>query len=56
MQDGNLKPYRKSEPIPEVNNEPVKIVVADNLLEVVLNSGKNGLLLQKPPFLFSLTD
>ncbi|KAG6500670.1 protein disulfide-isomerase-like [Zingiber officinale] len=42
--DGNLKPYRKSEPIPEVNTEPVKIVVADNLQEVVLNSGKNVLL------------
>ncbi|XP_042418683.1 protein disulfide-isomerase-like [Zingiber officinale] len=42
--DGNLKPYRKSEPIPEVNNEPVKIVVADNLHEVVFNSGKNVLL------------
>lgn len=42
MQDGNLKPYRKSEPIPEVNNEPVKIVVADTLQEVVFGSGKNG--------------
>lgn len=42
--DGNLKPYRKSEPIPEVNNEPVKIVVADTLQEVVFGSGKNVLL------------
>ncbi|RZS02199.1 hypothetical protein BHM03_00032195 [Ensete ventricosum] len=40
--DGNLKPYRKSEPIPEGNNEPVKIVVADTLQEVVFGSGKNG--------------
>ncbi|WOL18529.1 protein disulfide-isomerase-like [Canna indica] len=42
--NGNLKPHRKSEPTPEVNNEPVKIVVADSLQEVVLDSGKNVLL------------
>ncbi|CAA0827910.1 Protein disulfide isomerase-like 1-2 [Striga hermonthica] len=36
--------YKKSEPIPEVNNEPVKVVVADNLQDVVFNSGKNVLL------------
>ncbi|ONK57628.1 uncharacterized protein A4U43_C09F2450 [Asparagus officinalis] len=42
-QEGRLKPFRKSEPIPEVNNEPVKVVVADNLHDVV-NSGKNVLL------------
>ncbi|KAF6152824.1 hypothetical protein GIB67_004653 [Kingdonia uniflora] len=41
--DGNVKPYKKSEPIPEVNNEPVKIIVADTL-EDLLNSGKNVLL------------
>ncbi|ONK77432.1 uncharacterized protein A4U43_C02F6470 [Asparagus officinalis] len=41
--EGSLKPFRKSEPIPEVNNEPVKVVVADNLHDVV-NSGKNVLL------------
>ncbi|XP_020242363.1 protein disulfide-isomerase-like isoform X2 [Asparagus officinalis] len=40
--EGSLKPFRKSEPIPEVNNEPVKVVVADNLHDVV-NSGKNVL-------------
>ncbi|PIA47457.1 hypothetical protein AQUCO_01400244v1 [Aquilegia coerulea] len=39
--DGNVKPYKKSEPIPEVNNEPVKVVVADSLQEIVFNSGKN---------------
>ncbi|KAK9270589.1 hypothetical protein L1049_026170 [Liquidambar formosana] len=42
--DGNILPFRKSEPIPEVNNEPVKVVVADSLQDVVFNSGKNVLL------------
>ncbi|XP_077224275.1 protein disulfide-isomerase-like [Tasmannia lanceolata] len=42
--DGSLMPFTKSEPIPEVNIEPVKIVVADNLHDVVFNSGKNVLL------------
>ncbi|KAJ8762887.1 hypothetical protein K2173_023016 [Erythroxylum novogranatense] len=39
--DGKLSPYKKSEPIPEVNDEPVKVVVADSLQEFVFNSGKN---------------
>ncbi|KAJ9673596.1 hypothetical protein PVL29_023264 [Vitis rotundifolia] len=43
-QDGKVLPYKKSEPIPEVNNEPVKVVVADTLQEIVFNSGKNVLL------------
>ncbi|XP_027331944.1 protein disulfide-isomerase-like isoform X1 [Abrus precatorius] len=42
--DGNVEPFKKSEPIPEVNNEPVKVVVADNFQDVVFNSGKNVLL------------
>ncbi|KAL5982766.1 disulfide-isomerase [Asimina triloba] len=42
--DGNVKPFVKSEPIPEVNDDPVKIVVADNLQDVVFNSKKNVLL------------
>lgn len=42
MQDGSLKPYKKSEPIPETNNEPVKVVVADSFHEVVFDSKKNG--------------
>ncbi|KAG8089551.1 hypothetical protein GUJ93_ZPchr0011g28163 [Zizania palustris] len=41
--DGKLSPFRKSEPIPEVNNEPVKVVVADNVHDVVFKSGKNVL-------------
>ncbi|XP_031504176.1 protein disulfide-isomerase-like [Nymphaea colorata] len=42
--EGRLKPFRKSEPIPEVNDQPVKVVVADSLHDVVFNSGKNVLL------------
>ncbi|XP_009799259.1 protein disulfide-isomerase-like [Nicotiana tabacum] len=42
--DGKLKPYVKSQPIPEVNDEPVKVVVRDTLEKMVLNSGKNVLL------------
>ncbi|KAF8377051.1 hypothetical protein HHK36_030423 [Tetracentron sinense] len=45
FQEGNVKPFKKSEPIPEVNNEPVKIIVADNLQDIVFNSGKNGVYL-----------
>ncbi|XP_020111661.1 protein disulfide isomerase-like 1-1 [Ananas comosus] len=39
--DGTLKPFLKSEPIPEVNDQPVKVVVATNLHDVVYKSGKN---------------
>ncbi|ESW09428.1 hypothetical protein PHAVU_009G126700 [Phaseolus vulgaris] len=42
--DGNIAPYFKSEPIPEANNEPVKVVVGDSFSDIVLNSGKNVLL------------
>uniref|UniRef100_A0A0D9W569 protein disulfide-isomerase n=1 Tax=Leersia perrieri TaxID=77586 RepID=A0A0D9W569_9ORYZ len=41
---GNLTPYVKSEPIPKVNDQPVKVVVADNIDNIVFNSGKNVLL------------
>lgn len=41
---GNLTPYVKSEPIPKVNDQPVKVVVADNIDDIVFNSGKNVLL------------
>jgi protein disulfide-isomerase A1 len=43
-EDGKLTPFVKSEPIPEVNDEPVKVVVRDNLQEAVFNSGKNVLI------------
>ncbi|KAA8546418.1 hypothetical protein F0562_002843 [Nyssa sinensis] len=42
FQEGNVRPYKRSEPIPKVNNEPVKVVVADSLEDTVFNSGKNG--------------
>ncbi|CAL4887352.1 unnamed protein product [Urochloa decumbens] len=42
--DGTLLPHVKSDPIPLVNDQPVKVVVADNLNDVVFNSGKNVLL------------
>ncbi|KAK9266218.1 hypothetical protein L1049_012422 [Liquidambar formosana] len=42
--DGNIKPFKKSEPIPQVNSEPVKVVVADSLHDIVFESGKNVLL------------
>lgn len=42
FQDGNLQPFMNSEPIPETNNEPVKVIVADSLHDLVINSGKNG--------------
>ncbi|GAB2270354.1 disulfide-isomerase [Dionaea muscipula] len=44
FEEGKLSPYRKSEAIPEANNEPVKVVVADTLDEIVFNSGKSVLL------------
>ncbi|GJT67788.1 disulfide-isomerase-like protein [Tanacetum coccineum] len=42
--DGNVKPFLKSEPIPETNDEPVKVVVANSLKDMVLESNKNILL------------
>ncbi|KAJ8940157.1 hypothetical protein NQ314_010828 [Rhamnusium bicolor] len=42
--DGNLEPYLKSEPIPESQNEPVKVAVAKNFDEVVVNNGKDTLI------------
>ncbi|KAM7253289.1 hypothetical protein ACFE04_025907 [Oxalis oulophora] len=41
---GKVPQTKKSEPIPVENNEPVKVVVADNIQEFVLDSGKNVLL------------
>lgn len=42
--DGNLQPFKKSEPIPEANDEPVKVVVGDSLEDIVFKSGKNVLI------------
>ncbi|CAA6657194.1 unnamed protein product [Spirodela intermedia] len=40
---GNLQSFTKSAPIPEVNNEPVKVVVTNSLQDMFFNSGKNDL-------------
>ncbi|KAJ8540215.1 hypothetical protein K7X08_030134 [Anisodus acutangulus] len=45
--DGKVKPYVKSEPIPEVNDEHVKVVVRDTLRDLVVNSGKNAPILDE---------
>lgn len=37
-----MLPFIRSEPIPEVNNEPVKVVVTNSLEDMVFKSGKNG--------------
>lgn len=42
LQDGNVRPFIKSEPVPEVNTEPVKVVVGDSFEDMVSKSGKNG--------------
>lgn len=39
-----LEPYLKSEPIPDSNDEPVKVAVAKNFNEIVLNNGKDTLI------------
>ncbi|KAF8044801.1 hypothetical protein N665_6720s0001 [Sinapis alba] len=41
---GKVSQHKKSQPIPTENNDPVKVVVAESLDEMVLNSGKNVLL------------
>lgn len=41
--NGELEPYIKSEPVPEKNDEPVKVAVAKNFDEVVINNGKDTL-------------
>uniref|UniRef100_A0A1B0C038 Protein disulfide-isomerase n=1 Tax=Glossina palpalis gambiensis TaxID=67801 RepID=A0A1B0C038_9MUSC len=41
---GELEPYVKSEPIPENNDAHVKVAVAKNFDEVVLNNGKDTLI------------
>lgn len=42
--DGKLKPYIKSEPIPESNDEPVKVVVGDTFKDIVLDETKDVLI------------
>lgn len=38
--NGKLKPYYKSEPIPEINTEAVRVVVGDTFEEMILESQK----------------
>ncbi|XP_078539409.1 protein disulfide-isomerase A3 [Lissotriton helveticus] len=42
--DGNLKRYLKSEPIPESNDGPVKVVVAENFDDIVNDDSKDVLI------------
>ena len=38
-----MEPYIKSEPIPEHNDEPVKVVVSHTFQDIVFKSRKNGM-------------
>lgn len=42
--DNKIEPYLKSEPIPESNDAPVKVAVAKNFNEVVIDNGKDTLI------------
>ncbi|CAG9855022.1 unnamed protein product [Phyllotreta striolata] len=42
--DGALEPYLKSEPVPEANDQPLKVAVAKNFDEVVVDNGKDVLI------------
>jgi protein disulfide isomerase family A protein 3 len=42
--DGKLKPYLKSEPIPDSNDEPVKVVVAESFNDIVNDDTKDVLI------------
>lgn len=42
--EGALEPYLKSEAIPESNDQPLKVAVAKNFDEVVVNNGKDVLI------------
>ncbi|KAF3537470.1 hypothetical protein F2Q69_00020926 [Brassica cretica] len=44
FKDGKVAVFKKSQPIPAENNEPVKVVVAETLDDIVLKSGKNVLI------------
>ena len=43
MQDDTLQQYKKLEPIPKKNDDPVKFVVEDTLQEMVIDYDKNGI-------------
>jgi len=48
--DGKIKPILKSEPIPEDNDEPVKVVVGDSWADVVEDENKDVLIEQYAPW------
>lgn len=43
FQDGKLEPYIKSEAVPEDNTAPVKVAVAKNFDDLVINNGVDTL-------------
>lgn len=43
LEEGSLEPFVKSEPVPESNDEPVKVAVGKNFEDVVLNNGVDTL-------------
>lgn len=47
---GDIKPTTKSEPIPEKNDEPVKIVVGDSWAKIVEDESKDVLIEQYAPW------
>ncbi|KAI8057265.1 thioredoxin-like domain-containing protein [Syncephalis plumigaleata] len=48
--DGKIQPSIKSEPIPETNDEDVKVVVADNFDDLVLDKKKDVLIMFHAPW------
>lgn len=44
LKEGKLEPFIKSQAIPATNDEPVKVAVAKNFDEIVLNNGKDTFL------------
>ncbi|CAO2192708.1 unnamed protein product [Urochloa humidicola] len=54
LNDVTLEPYHKSNPTPEVSEQPVKEVAANNLNDVVSNSAKKGILMAAPEAVLTL--
>ncbi len=47
---GKIKPYVKSEAIPEKNDGPVKVVVGDNFKDIVMDESKDVLIEMYAPW------
>lgn len=56
LKGGSLEPFILSEPIPETNDEPVKIAVAKNFDEIVTNNGKDTFIEFYAPWCSYCTD